>query len=115
MHELSIANSVVDAVRAAALQQPSARVRKVGLRLGELSGVNGESLAFCFEALVQDTELAGVPLHIEVCQRCQRCPRCMETFVVVDYQTACPACGSADTECVGGEELELAYLELEEA
>ncbi len=115
MHELGIANSVIDAVRAAALQQPSARVRKVGLRVGELSGVNGESLAFCFEALVQDTELAGVPLHIELCRRRHRCRRCAEAFVVLDYQSACPSCGSADTECVGGEELELAYLELEEA
>ena len=45
----------------------------------------------------------------------QRCPRCAESFTVTDYQTACPACAAPDTECVGGEELELSYLELEEA
>ncbi len=115
MHELGIANSVVEAVRAAALQRPAARVRKVGLRVGELSGVDRDSLAFCFESLVQETDLAGVPLDIEYCRRRHRCRGCGEAFVVIDYQTACPRCGSADTECIGGEELELAYLELEES
>ncbi len=115
MHELGIANSVIEAVRAAALQSPQARVRKVGLRLGELSGVDGDSLAFCFEALVRDTELAGVPLDIELCRRRHRCRCCGETFLVLNYQTACPLCGTSDTECIGGEELELTYLELEES
>ncbi len=115
MHELGIANSVIEAVRAATLQCPAARVRKVGLRLGELSGVDQDSLAFCFDSLVQDTELAGVPLVIEFCRRRHRCLCCSETFLVIDYQTACPLCGSTNTKCIGGEELELAYLELEEA
>ncbi len=115
MHELGIANSVVEAVRAEALRRPGARVRKVGLLLGELAGVDGEALTFCFDALVRDSELAGVPLEIELCRRRHRCLGCAEAFVVLDYQTTCPRCGSADTECIGGEELELSYLELEES
>ena len=114
MHELGIANSVVEAVRAEALRRPNARVRKVGLLLGELAGVDRDALTFCFDSLVQETELEGVPLEIEFRRRRHRCPRCSESFVVVDYETACPRCGSADTECVGGEELEFSYLELEE-
>jgi Zn finger protein HypA/HybF involved in hydrogenase expression len=27
----------------------------------------------------------------------------------------CPACGSTRTRCIGGDELELAYLEVEES
>ncbi len=52
MHELSIADSILGAVRTEAARRPGARVAKVGLRLGELSGVDRESLSFCFEALV---------------------------------------------------------------
>jgi hydrogenase nickel incorporation protein HypA/HybF len=115
MHELGIANSVLEAVRAEALRRPGTRVRKVGLLLGELAGVDGDALAFCFESLVQETELADVPLEIEFCRRRHRCRGCTESFLVVNYQTVCPRCGSADTVCIGGEELELSFLELEES
>ncbi len=114
MHELGIANSIVKAVRAEALRRPGARVRKVGLRLGELAGVDRDALSFCFETLIGETDLAGAKLEVEFRPRRHRCCRCAENFVVVDYQTACPRCGNRDTECVGGEELELCFLELEE-
>ncbi len=114
MHELGIANSLLEAVRAELQKRPKVVPRKVGLRLGELAGVDGEALSFCFSALVQGSELADVTLEIERCGWQQRCRACGETFAVINYATACPACHSADTVCVGGEELELAYLELEE-
>jgi hydrogenase nickel incorporation protein HypA/HybF len=114
MHELGIANSVIEAVRAEALRRPGTRVRKVGLLLGELAGVDRDALTFCFDSLVQETELAGVPLETQLCRRRHRCRCCTETFVVVDYETTCPCCGSTDTGCIGGEELELSFLELEE-
>ena len=114
MHELGIANSVVEAVRNEALRRPGARVRKVGMRLGELAGVDRDALTFCFDSLVHDTELAGVVLEIEPRPRRHRCRVCAESFFVMDYQTACPRCRCRDTECISGEELELSYLELEE-
>jgi Zn finger protein HypA/HybF involved in hydrogenase expression len=33
---------------------------------------------------------------------------------VVDYELACPRCGKARTDCIGGEELELSFLEVEQ-
>ena len=115
MHELAIASAVIDAVRAEARNRPGGRVRRVGLRVGELSGVEGDSLEFCFDALVKGTALEGAALSIEVCPRRHRCRACAREFVVVDYRTACPACGEPDTEFVGGTELDLAYLEMEES
>ena len=115
MHELSIASAVLDAVRAEAGLRPAARVRKVGLRVGELSGVDRDALRFCLEALVRDTELADTTLEIDSSPRRHRCRCCSDTFAVTDYQTICPACASPDTECIGGEELELSFMELEEA
>lgn len=114
MHELSIASAVLDAVRAEAARHPAARVRTVGLRVGELAGVNGEALRFCLEALVRETELSETVMEIMPSPRRHRCRCCQETFAVTDYQCACPSCASAKTDCVGGEELELAFLELEE-
>lgn len=65
MHEMGIANSVLDAVRAEALRYPGGRVEKVGIRLGEYSGVDTESLKFCFEALTRQTDLEHLILEIE--------------------------------------------------
>ena len=114
MHELSIAGAVLDSVRAEAELRPGTRVRKVGLVVGELSGVDSDALRFCLEALVRDTELADLSLEFTPSTRRHRCRDCRETFNVADYQTSCPACGSRDTDCISGTELELSFVELEE-
>src|ERR1035441_1074541 len=55
MHEMSIAGSMLEAVRAESARH-NAHVLAVGVKIGELSGLDAESLRFCFDALVQDTE-----------------------------------------------------------
>jgi hydrogenase nickel incorporation protein HypA/HybF len=114
MHELSVANSILATVRAEAQRRPGTRIVKVGMRLGELAGVDAEALSFSFDALVAGTSLAPLGLEIERRPRRQRCPCCEHTFAVADCSTACPLCATADTVCVGGDELELAYVEVEE-
>jgi hydrogenase nickel incorporation protein HypA/HybF len=114
MHELGIANSVLEAVRAEVERHPGALPVKVGVRVGELAGVDPDALAFSFEALTSKTEWERLVLTVETCPRRHRCPACGHTFQVADYDLACPACGAPRTECVGGDELELAYLEMEE-
>jgi hydrogenase nickel incorporation protein HypA/HybF len=115
MHELGIAGAVLEAVRAQAALRPASRVRRIGLRVGALSGVNPDALSFCIEALVRDTDLADVALEIETPPRTHRCAGCDTTFEVSNYQFECPECGSFQPACVGGTELELAFLELEES
>jgi hydrogenase nickel incorporation protein HypA/HybF len=65
MHEMSIAESIVQSAAAEARQRPGMRVRAVGLRIGEYAGVDRGSLEFCFEALVKGTELEGAHLEID--------------------------------------------------
>jgi len=115
MHELGIAGSLLEAIEAESKRHAGARVRKVGLRIGELSGVDPESLRFCFECLVKDSPFDPLPLEIQLCPRRHTCPICRFSFLVVDYNTVCPSCGAGRTECTGGTELEFSYLELEEA
>jgi hydrogenase nickel incorporation protein HypA/HybF len=114
MHELSIAGAVLNSVRTEAELRPGTRVRKVGLVVGELSGVDSDALRFCLEALVRDTELADLSLEFSPSPRRHRCRDCSETFTVADYQTSCPACGSRDTDCISGTELQLSFVGLEE-
>ncbi len=113
MHEMSIAGSMLEAVRAEGARH-NAHVMAVGLKIGELSGVDVDSLRFCFETLVQDTDLAPLALLIDPSPWRNRCRQCARDFAVVDYQTDCPHCGSAETELASGKELEFAYMEMEE-
>ena len=115
MHEMSIATSLLDAIGREAQRHPGSRVLKVCVRIGEWSGVDPQSLQFCFDALVAGAEPPPPPsLEIDFRLRQNRCPDCGNVFAPKDYQIECPGCGAAVTEPVGGQELELAYVELEE-
>jgi Zn finger protein HypA/HybF involved in hydrogenase expression len=87
MHEMGIASSVLESVHKELHRYPQHRAAKVGLRIGEFAGVDRESLKFCFEALVKGTDFEPLELEIEWCR-------------VEDGRK--------------GDELELAYLELED-
>jgi hydrogenase nickel incorporation protein HypA/HybF len=114
MHEMAIANSVLDAVRAEARRFPAGHIAKVGVRVGELAGVDPDAMSFCFEALVRDTDLEPLVLAIEFCPRQYRCRDCGRSFPSGEDGPACPDCGAGESLLIAGEELELAYLEVEE-
>lgn len=115
MHEVGIAASVLDAVRAAAADRPGSRAAGVGLRIGELAGVDAESLRFGFDALVKDSDLEPLRLEIECVARLQRCLDCELQFSADRYTLACPECGSLRGTCIAGDELDIVWIELEEA
>jgi hydrogenase nickel incorporation protein HypA/HybF len=111
---MSIAAAVLEALRAEAANHGGARVARAGLRIGELSGVEPESLRFCLETLVSGSDLDPLAFDFELCPWTRRCRACGAAFRVVDWNPACPTCSSADTEAAGGDQMELTYLELEE-
>lgn len=114
MHEMGIASSVLDAVRTEALRFPGGHICKVGVRIGELAGVNPQSMSFCFDALVRGTELEPLALEIEYCMRRHKCRNCGGVFEVRAERIVCPACGSEDSVFFSGDELELSYVEVED-
>lgn len=111
---MSIAAAVLEAVRTETARYPGARAAKVGVRIGEVSGIEPDSLRFCFDALVADTDLAPLALDLEWVARRNRCRGCGTNFAVVDYNFICTACGNPETEPAGGDEIDLSYVELEE-
>ncbi len=72
------------------------------------------ALAFGFEALVDGTDLDGLKLTIERIPHRRRCPTCRREFEPAEFDVACSACGEPKTEFLGGDELEIAYLEVED-
>lgn len=114
MHEMAMANSVLDAVRAESLRFPGGKICEVGVRIGELAGVDPEAMRFCFEVLVQGTELEPLALRIEFCPRRHQCIGCGHTFQASADDALCPRCQEPGAVFVGGDELELAYLEVDD-
>jgi hydrogenase nickel incorporation protein HypA/HybF len=113
MHELGIANSILEAVEAEARRHPGARVAKAGLRVGELAGVDADALRFCLGLLVRETPWESLAFEIEAVRQRRTCCPCGQAFVVEGYRPECPVCGSTETKFLAGDELELAYLEVE--
>lgn len=114
MHEVGIAASILESVEAEARRRPEARFAAVGVRIGELSNVDRDALSFGFEALTRKTFLENLKLEVEWCPRRQKCLDCGEEFAVREFDLNCPKCGGNKTSCIGGTELDIAYLELEE-
>lgn len=114
MHELSIAMSILQRVGVEAERHPRARFSRVGVRVGEISGVDPDALAFGFDVLVKDTRWPELQLDLELCPRRQRCSGCGHEFIAANSDTACPKCRGAFTLCVGGNELDIAYIEVED-
>lgn len=114
MHELSIAQSVLEAVQAEAARHPGSKPVKVSLRIGELAAVDPDALQFSFEALTHESDLEGLQLDIEFCPRRHRCLDCGTEFNVEDFDFRCSKCQSTRNECISGDQLDMKYLELEE-
>ena len=60
MHELGIASSILESVQKEGERHPGAHISKVGVKIGELAGVDRDALQFGFEVLVKGTELGAV-------------------------------------------------------
>ncbi|MDJ0462602.1 hydrogenase maturation nickel metallochaperone HypA [Streptomyces sp. H27-C3] len=103
MHELAIAQSVVDAVceRAAGRQ-----VHAVRLRVGVLTAVVADSMRFSFDLVTEGTAAEGARLDIDQPPGVLHCRTCDSDVTLTDLVLLCP-CGSADVEITSGRELEI--------
>lgn len=111
MHELSIAEAVVEIATRHAAGRP---VRTVELRVGHLRQVVPSALEFAFELLANGTSLEGAELVIEDVPARGICRPCGVETTMTDFPLQCSACGGLDLELLAGEELLVDALELEE-
>jgi len=114
MHELAIAQSIVEAVEAKVSECNAAHVKGVRLKIGEASGVVTDSLTFCFEMLASlDPSLAGAQLLIDTMPHCAYCRYCDREFSVTNFVAQCPTCKEWSNKIVSGTELQLLEMEFE--
>jgi hydrogenase nickel incorporation protein HypA/HybF len=114
MHEFGIVQSLLEIVEQEALPYKGARIAKVTLQIGRLSGAMPDALRFAFEVLrkggiAEDSllEIEEIPLKIQ-------CSHCGKAAVLTDPFLICPYCENIEVEIITGRELQIKNMEIED-
>ncbi|HVX94914.1 MAG TPA: hydrogenase maturation nickel metallochaperone HypA [Polyangia bacterium] len=108
MHELALMEGVVSTIED---RTRPARVVRVLLEIGRLSGAVPDALRFCFEACAKDTTLEGATLDIDEIAGCARCQTCGREIAIATFLDFCP-CGGAALDVLAGQELRIKSVEV---
>src|SRR5262245_4620940 len=112
MHEVGVIQDALDVALDHAGRATASRIHRLILRVGPLSGVVPEALAFAFEVVTRGTIADGARLEVEHVPIICYCPVCQEEFSPDGWVFDCPHCGRLTSEDRQGHELELASVEM---
>ena len=113
MHELSIAQSIVEIVTEAVRDQSAERVESITLRVGALSCVHQQALEFSFELVAKDTPVAGAKLVFIDVPVAIYCPSCeCEVELPGIQRFRCPTCDTPSGDIRRGKELDIETIEV---
>lgn len=112
MHEMAIAEGILDIALDYAAQNDARQVQCISLLLGEMSGVETESLEFCFASLAKGTIAEKAELRLQRVPLMGRCVKCGQEVHIKGYNFICSNCGAA-MELISGRELRVEYLEVD--
>ena len=113
MHEISIAESIVQIAEAKAREQNARSIQVIKLRLGEFTAIATEALEFAFEVARLGTLAEHARLEIEVVPMVVHCVVCeASTQPEKGVCLICAECGFP-LKIVSGEELQIEYIEVD--
>lgn len=112
MHEFSIALSIRDIAEEEAKKAGASSVEKIVLEIGELAGVEFDSLNFVWESAVRGSVLENAEKVVLKTPGKAKCLDCSEVFTADQYFNTCTRCGSLATQLIQGRELRVKSLSL---
>lgn len=113
MHELSVAQALVDQVDDLARQHGAVGVHLIRVRVGPLAGVVADLLATAFPLAAVGSPAETARLELVEAPVRVRCRTCGAETVAKPNNLVCGACGDWRTEVVSGDELILETVELD--
>ena len=113
MHEMALAEGVLQLVEETAMREKAQRVKLVVLEIGRLSSVEPEAMKFCFEAVTSGGIAQGAALEIVVVPGEGWCMACGETVPMEEPYAACPRCGGYQLRPTGGTAMRVREIEIE--
>jgi hydrogenase nickel incorporation protein HypA/HybF len=112
MHETSLAENIVKTALEVARENGAKRVIRLHLRLGELAGVEVETLAFAFQVACNETAAQGCLLHIERVPGRFKCWTCANERSG-DLYDLCPGCGNPGGDILAGREFRIISVDVD--
>lgn len=112
MHEMALAEGVLQVIEDAAREQEFSRVSTVWLEIGTLSGVEVEAMRFCFDAVMRDSIAEGARLEIVAVPGTGWCMQCAVNVPMQEVFGECPRCGGHQMQVTGGTEMRVKELEV---
>ena len=112
MHEMSLAEGVLQLIEDAARKQQFEKVTTVWLEIGQLSGVEVEAMSFCFDVVTRDSIADGARLEIIALPGAGWCMKCAMTVPMAEVFGECPQCGGHQMQVTGGTEMRVKELEV---
>lgn len=113
MHEMSLAEGVLQILETESAKQGFSQVKTIWLEIGALAGVEVSALEFAFDVIRRGT-LAGnaqlVIIHLPAQAWCLSCGQIVEIRQRYD---ACPICGGYQLQVSSGDEMRIKELEVE--
>ena len=113
MHELSIAQNIIDIIKEKAKDLNFSKVLEIRLKIGTLRAVDPEALDFCFSIAARDTIVHGAKLLIQRAPVLGSCQDCKKDFEVDNFYFVCPECKGTRVKTIQGNELQIIDLEVE--
>lgn len=113
MHELSLAESAMELIEAAAQREGFVRVRVVRMEIGALSCVEPEALRLAFAAASTGTCADAAMLEILSVSGEGECMDCRHRAMLESSYDLCPGCGSPKLKVLRGREMRVIDLEVE--
>ena len=92
MHEMSLAEGILKIALDVAADNHAKKISAVGLKLGDMAGVEVEALNFSFNILKRNTVAENAELKINRVPITAECNKCGKNFVVKHYNFFCPDC-----------------------
>ncbi len=112
MHEMALAEGVLQIVQDTVRDQPCKRVVAVTLEIGELSHVMPDAMRFCFDAVVKGSIAEGARLEIDRAPGRAWCHTCATEVHVASLVADCPECGGHQLQVTGGEDMRVREMEV---
>ena len=113
MHELGVANEILDTALSEAVRHAAKRVTSIRLRVGVLRAIEPENLSFLFGHLARGTTAEGALLEIVEEPVRIECPTCGPSEARA-FTFECPRCKGSGVSVTGGDALAILSLDIED-
>ena len=105
MHEMALAESILEVVEQAARAQQCTRVTAIRLEIGTLAGIEVSALRFGLEVVLAHSLACEARLDIDTLEGEGWCMHCSRNVPLMALYDPCPSCGGYQIQPLRGTEM----------